>query len=55
MGVKFAIILNFAQMIPGFSWAKSVGPKLPKLPDGSCPAWCPATHFGYQTQACSGV
>mmetsp|Transcript_9332 Transcript_9332/g.25005 ORF Transcript_9332/g.25005 Transcript_9332/m.25005 type:complete len:130 (+) Transcript_9332:112-501(+) len=37
-------------MIPGFSWAKSVGPKLPKLPDGSCPAWCPATHFGYQTQ-----
>ena len=32
-------------MIPGFSWAKSVGPKLPKLPDGSCPAWCPATHF----------
>ena len=25
-------------MIPGFSWAKSVGPKLPKLPDGSCPA-----------------
>ena len=38
-------------MIPGFSWAKSVGPKLPKLPDGSCPAWCPATHFGYQTQA----
>ena len=42
-------------MIPGFSWAKSVGPKLPKLPDGSCPAWCPATHFGYQTQACSGV
>ena len=37
-------------MIPGFSWAKSVGPKLPKLPDGSCPAWCPATHFGSQTQ-----
>ena len=25
------------RMIPGFSWAKSVGPKLPKLPDGSCP------------------
>ena len=42
-------------MIPGFSWAKSVGPKLPKLADGSCPQWCPATHFGYQTQACSGV
>ena len=37
-------------MIPGFSWAKSVGPKLPKLADGSCPQWCPATHFGYQTQ-----
>ena len=48
--MRFAIILNFAQMIPGFSWAKSVGPKLPKLADGSCPQWCPATHFGYQTQ-----
>mgnify|MGYP002824459820 CR=1 FL=1 len=32
----------------GFDWCKTVGPKLAK--DGVQPEWCPATHFGYQTQ-----
>lgn len=34
----------------GFDWKKSVSPLLP-----NCPAWCPATHFGYLESGTMGV
>ena len=40
-------------MIPGFSWAKSVGPKLPKLPDGSCPARRPRAKLCDGAEHCT--
>jgi len=35
---------------PGFDWKTQVGPKLP-----GCPAWCPATHFGYLESGCMKI
>lgn len=35
---------------PGFDWRKSVSPLLP-----GCPAWCPATHFGFMKSGCMKV
>jgi quercetin dioxygenase-like cupin family protein len=39
----------------GFDWRKEAAPMLPKNADGSCPEWCPATHFGYLESGEMGV